>query len=187
MLKQVSYKTDWYRGYQQALEDFNIKTLLRKLRNNLEANLISFACSESDSEASTQVQRQEVDSLAAILIAEFTNNISSESIAEYLNAIRNENWEIEPNLIHQKFQPHSLDLPKDFPNEAKLPRFLYGDKLRWLDSDSEWGIVIGRFYAFAPHLCEWTWCYLIWLSNDSPSASWTRTDIAWEDDLKALI
>ena len=77
-------------------------------------------------------------------------------------------------------------LPKNFPDEAKIPRFLYGDKLRWVNSDSEWGIVIGRFYAFAPHLCEWTWCYLIWISNDSPSASWTPTDIAWEDDLESL-
>ena len=186
MLKQVSHKTDWYRGYQQALEDFNITQLLAKVRNDLEANLISVAFSNSGSEASSHVQKQDVDSLAAILIAQFTSKISSELIPKYLLAIRLGNLQINSNIINQKFLHQSPDLPKNFPDEAKIPRFLYGDKLRWINSDSEWGTVIGRFYAFAPHLCEWTWCYLIWISNDSPSASWTPTDIAWEEDLEAL-
>ncbi|WP_138503747.1 hypothetical protein [Nostoc sp. PA-18-2419] len=63
---------------------------------------------------------------------------------------------------------------------------MYGDKLRWIDSDTDWGTAIGRFYSFAPHLCCWTWCYLIWLSKDSPSAAWTSADIVWEQDLEPV-
>ncbi|YAF94054.1 MAG: hypothetical protein AB3A66_15670 [Nodularia sp. CChRGM 3473] len=54
----------------------------------------------------------------------------------------------------------------------------------WVGSDTDWGTAIGRFYSFAPHLCCWTWCYLIWLSKDSPSAAWISADIAWEQDLE---
>jgi hypothetical protein len=71
------------------------------------------------------------------------------------------------------------------------------DRLRWLsnESDTDWGIVIGRFYSFASdafggsrsdHRCCWSWCYLIWLSKDSPSATWTSADIAWEEDLEPI-
>ena len=35
-------------------------------------------------------------------------------------------------------------------------------------------------------LCYWTWCYLIWLSQDSRSAAWTVADVAWEEDLEPL-
>jgi hypothetical protein len=65
---------------------------------------------------------------------------------------------------------------------------LYGDRLRWI-SDGEaldWGIVIGRFYSFAPHRCRWAWCYLIWLDPNSASSAWVSADIAWEDDLQPL-
>ncbi|MBD2517681.1 hypothetical protein H6G93_22420 [Nostoc sp. FACHB-973] len=88
--------------------------------------------------------------------------------------------------MNQKFSASSVDLPDDFANTAKTPRFLYGDKLRWIGSDTDWGTAIGRFYSFAPHLCCWTWCYLIWLSKDSLSAAWISADIAWEEDLEPL-
>ncbi|MGB3788436.1 MAG: hypothetical protein WA949_10530 [Phormidesmis sp.] len=77
------------------------------------------------------------------------------------------------------------DLPGDFP-DVEAPCFSYGDRLRWKTNDAttDWGIVIGRFYSFAPHRRCWRWCYLIWLSPDSPSISWVRADTAWEDDLE---
>lgn len=79
------------------------------------------------------------------------------------------------------------DLPTNFPN-VEMPRFLYGDRLRWLSdgAPTDWGIAIGRFYSFAPHRCCWHWCYLIWLDADSPSAAWVQADIAWEDDLEPI-
>ncbi|MBW4578252.1 MAG: hypothetical protein KME42_01595 [Tildeniella nuda ZEHNDER 1965/U140] len=69
-----------------------------------------------------------------------------------------------------------------------MPRFLYGDRLRWLSNGepTDWGIAIGRFYSFAPHCCCWDWCYLIWLDANSPSAAWVQADIAWEGDLEPM-
>ncbi|WP_245939659.1 hypothetical protein [Stenomitos frigidus] len=82
--------------------------------------------------------------------------------------------------------PSPVDLPAHFP-EVEMPRFLYGDRLQWVakqDEAADWGIVIGRFYGFAPHANGWQWCYLIWLDNDAPSARWAVADTAWEADLE---
>ena len=87
-------------------------------------------------------------------------------------------------LIREIAQP-SLSLPANFPN-VKLPRYKDGQSVRWIGENepSDWGIVIGRFFNNAPHLKEWSWCYLIWLDKNSPSAAWIVADTAWEDDLK---
>jgi hypothetical protein len=81
----------------------------------------------------------------------------------------------------------ATDLPATFPH-VEPPRFLEGDRLRWIaqGETTDWGRVIGRLYSFAPHHRCWTWCYLIWLDVDSPSAAWVRADIAWESDLEPL-
>ncbi|MEH1951968.1 MAG: hypothetical protein V7K77_34195 [Nostoc sp.] len=163
MLKPVCYKTDEHRSYLQALDDFGITQLLAKL--------------------SDYGEQQEQETLAAVLIYQLTQSIDAELIANYLSAIAKNHQDLFPELINQKL---SVDLPADFPDTAKTPRFLYGDRLRWLSSDTDWGIAIGRFYNFAPHLCCWSWCYLIWLSEDSLSAAWTSADIAWEEDLEPL-
>ena len=67
-----------------------------------------------------------------------------------------------------------------------MPRFHLGDRLRWIPygNATDWGLVMGRFYSYAPHCRCWQWCYLIWLDPASPSAAWVRADIAWEDDLE---
>ncbi|MEH2341240.1 MAG: hypothetical protein V7K22_06175 [Nostoc sp.] len=163
MLKPVCYKTDEHRSYLQALDDFGITQLLAKL--------------------SDYGEQQEQETLAAVLISHLTQSINAELIANYLSAIAKNHQDLFPELTNQKL---SVDLPDDFPDTAKTPRFLYGDRLRWLSSDTDWGIAIGRFYNFAPHLCCWSWCYLIWLSKDSLSAAWTSADIAWEEDLELL-
>jgi hypothetical protein len=177
MLKPVCHETNEQLGYLQALDDFGITELLAKLSN--------------------YCHQEEQESLAAVLISQLTQSIDTELIANYLSAIAGGTAQSAialshvfpvPGLINQKFSPASVDLPVDFPDTGKTPRFLYGDKLRWRssESDSDWGIVIGRFYSFAPHRCSWTWCYLIWLSQDSASAAWTLADIAWEEDLEPL-
>ncbi|WP_414587035.1 hypothetical protein [Scytonema sp. PCC 10023] len=163
MLKPLCHETNEQLGYLQALDDFSITELLAKLSN--------------------YCQEQEQESLAALLISQLTESIDAEVIANYLSAIAGGTAQ---SAINQKFSPASVDLPVDFPDTAKIPRFLYGDKLRWVGSDSDWGTVYGRFYSFAPQRCSWTWCYLIWLSQDSPSAAWTLADIAWEEDLEPL-
>ncbi|MBW4559631.1 MAG: hypothetical protein KME32_00490 [Mojavia pulchra JT2-VF2] len=166
MLKPVCNKTDEYRGYLQALDDFAIAELLAKLSDYCEP--------------------PEQETLAAVLITQLAQSLNSELIANYMSAIAQKQQYSLAKLLHQKFSPDSADLPEDFANTAKTPRFLYGDRLRWLGSDTDWGTVIGRFYSFAPHLCCWNWCYLIWLSKDSPSATWTSADMAWEEDLEPL-
>ncbi|MFN6581917.1 MAG: hypothetical protein RMX68_018775 [Aulosira sp. ZfuVER01] len=166
MLKPVGNKTDEYRGYLQALDDFAITELLAKL--------------------SDYCEQPEQETLAAVLISQLAQSLNSELLANYVSAIAQSQQYSLAALLHQKFSPDSVGLSIDFPDTAKTPRFLYGDQLRWLGADSDWGTVIGRFYSFAPHLCRWNWCYLIWLSKDSPSAAWTRADIAWEEDLEPM-
>ena len=79
------------------------------------------------------------------------------------------------------------ELPSNFPNVDK-PRYLEGEKLRWItqDENTDWGVVLGRFYNYAPHRRLWMWCYLIWLDENSPSAAWILADTAWEEDLERL-
>jgi len=111
------------------------------------------------------------------------NDASPVSTVEWLSSMP------KPDQAYQPVLPAFAmsDLPAHFP-DVELPRFLYGDRLRWLSSGemTDWGIAIGRFYSFAPHRCGWHWCYLIWLDPDSPSAAWIKADMAWEDDLEPL-
>ncbi|MGF1567275.1 MAG: hypothetical protein ACFCVD_04265 [Nodosilinea sp.] len=78
-------------------------------------------------------------------------------------------------------------LPSTFPS-VEAPRFDYGDRLHWVPHGdaTDWGLVIGWFYSYAPHSRCWQWCYLIWLDPASPSTTWVRADIAWEGDLDPL-
>jgi len=179
MLKTVGNKANKCRSYQQALDDFGITELLSKLSK--------YSNAKSD-RSFTQLEPQEIENLATILISHLIENIDSQLITNYLKAIRIGNRDIFPGLIHSKFMKLSTDLPNSFPYKAKTPSFLYGDRLRWRNSDSntDWGIVIGRFYSFAPHLYCWSWSYLIWLDKDSVSATWISTDIAWEEDLEPM-
>jgi hypothetical protein len=66
---------------------------------------------------------------------------------------------------------------------------LYGDKLRIvpLGSDTESGVVIGRFYNYAAHRGRWMWCYILWLSQASFSAEWLVAITAIEEDLEAEV
>ena len=165
-------------GYQQALIDFAITDLLHCLETysdaHFDATWVAF-------------QPTETESLAAILIQVLTANLNGNLLTAYLNAIRHPHFNtfVPPTKLH--IPRPAADLPTTFP-DVEMPRFLYGDCLRWKTNGNttDWGIVIGRFYSFAPHCCRWRWCYLIWLDANSPSFTWVRADIAWEDDLAPL-
>ena len=186
MVKRFCYRTHKPKTYQLALDDFGITKLLAKLRGYSDKDFDStWMC----------LQEKEIVNLAAALIARLTESIDGKLIAQHLSIACNGNQDILPASSKLEVALPSCDLPTDFCDKpeghtlrerAKTPRFLYGDKLRWLNSGNnpEWGTVIGRFYSFAPHLYDWTWCYLIWLSKDSPSRAWISTDIAWEEDLE---
>ena len=178
MVKPIGYPTDSIHVYEQALSDFGITELMEKLSN----------FSDADFDASSMnLEQQELESLAAILIRGLAASLNGKAIAGYLNAIRHASSDISPNLFHPTCRTPSVSIPESFPF-VNPPRCLYGEKLRWIpDGDkTDWGIAIGRFYSFAPHLCNWTWCYLIWLDCHSPSYAWTVADIAWEDDLERM-
>ena len=93
-------------------------------------------------------------------------------------------------LISLDELPRSVSLPADFPDGIAMPKFTYGDRLRWKplsDTDeTDRGIVIGRFYAFAPHRYQWAWKYLIFLAPESPSAQFCVADTCWEEHLEPL-
>lgn len=91
-------------------------------------------------------------------------------------------------VINREIQDLPTDLPPHFPDVAP-PAFTEGDKLRWIScsEQTDWGIVIGRFFNYAPHCHDWQWCYLLWLDQQSPSAAWIVADTAWESDLQLLL
>jgi hypothetical protein len=163
-------------GYQQALNDFAILPLLYQIQNYSDASFDA---------AWAVVKPQEAKSLANSLIQGLTTKLDGNLLACCLDALRSAPLDIAQPLASLQHAPTSTDLPAAFPN-VEVPQFLYGDRLCWI-SDGEvtdWGIVIGRFYSFAPHYDRWRWCYLLWLDSNSPSAAWLCADVAWENDLK---
>ncbi len=176
-----SSRTDspaYQKGYQQALDNFAIANLLTQLQTYSDADFKT---------AQVNLTQPELENLAAILIRQLTANLNGKVLHDYFNAMRQGSANIPPGLVHLGFPPPSLDLPANFPN-VQTPRYLYGDKLRWIcdDDKADWGIAIGRFYSFASHRGAWTWCYLIWLDKNSPSATRVVTDIACEHDLEPV-
>ncbi|MGB6014736.1 MAG: hypothetical protein WBG32_08415 [Nodosilinea sp.] len=164
-------------GYQQALSDFAITNLLNQICTHLD---------DADAVGSKR-HPQAAETLAAILIQALSASLNGNIPAIYLESIRHCSLDTCITLAKLALSSAPTDLPATFP-EVEVPHFLYGDRLCWTANDetTDWGIVIGRFYGFAPHCCGWRWCYLIWLDANSPSAAWVCADIAWEEDLEPL-
>jgi hypothetical protein len=160
------------------LDDFAIADLLHCLQ--------TYADSDFDA-AWVSLTTQEAEALAIILIQTLIANLNGKLLASHLDALRHQELHITQSLPALKLSLPSTDLPVSFP-KVEIPRFLYGDRLRWISNNetSDWGTVIGCFYNFAPHRCQWYWCYLIWLDQSSPSAAWISADIAWEEDLQVF-
>lgn len=165
-------------GYQQALNDFAVSDLLHRLKMYSDASFDAVWVA---------LDTQEAETLAAILIQTLTTNLNGNFLAVYLDAIRSKTLDASNPLSSLHLPAPTTDLPATFP-DVEMPRFLYGDRLRWISNGetTDWGIAIGRFYSFAPHRCRWAWCYLIWLDPASPSSAWVTADIAWETDLEPL-
>jgi hypothetical protein len=86
--------------------------------------------------------------------------------------------------------PLSVRLPTDFPDGAAMPKFLYGDRVRWkrlVETDPiDTGVILGRVYLFAHHRHLWAWKYLILLDPNSYSRRFCTADGAWEQDLESF-
>ena len=76
-------------------------------------------------------------------------------------------------------------LPIDFPQSAEMPLYLYGDKVCH-ESIENYGIVIGRFYAFDDINKQWQWKYHIYTERDLSLNSISPTNICWEKNLQAF-
>lgn len=176
MLKTASEKIAHSRTYQQALDDFGVTDLISHIRNYAD---------EDFNAAVMNLEEQELESLAAMLIQRLISNLNGKAIANYLNAIRHGDSHVIFDPTHWEIPSLSMDLPENFP-EGVTPCYAEGDRIRWrtLTDTTDWGIAIGRFYAYARHRCQWAVCYLVKLDRNSPSAAWVAVDTAWEDDLE---
>jgi hypothetical protein len=166
-------------SYQQALCDFGITELIETLSN---------FCDPDFDAARMHLEEQELENLATLLIQQLCVSLNGEMMAGYLNVVRNADAWITADLpkLDLKRLQHLLVLPESFPHQISSPRFLDGDSVRWLllpnYAQTDSGIVIGRFFAFAHHRGKWEWKYLIWLKDNSL----VLTDTAWEEDLESL-
>ncbi|MBD1881248.1 hypothetical protein H6F70_20740 [Coleofasciculus sp. FACHB-T130] len=162
-------------AYQQALQDFGVLELCDRLTHLSQ---------------STPLSKGELDSLTVLVIRQLVNSLNQQLVSDFIKAIQLDNSVSGlPSLSFNTSVP-SVSLPANFPDSAETPRFLYGDRLRWKplsDTDeTDRGIVVGRFYAFAPHRYQWAWKYLILLASESPSAQFCVADTCWEEHLEPL-
>lgn len=169
-------------AYQQALEDFAIVNLLARIQNN------SWKAQETQ-----PMTKPESELIASLLVEHLSNNLDSQLVSAYLNAMRQGSLEVLPEPLSLEY-PQQTNLPANFPTSVCSPRYSEGQILRLvpinIDYDQEaltdFGCCIGHYYAYAPHQCHWMWKYVVWLDRDSLSASWCVATTAWEDELEPI-
>ncbi len=176
--KVISSEAAYQFGYQQALNDFGIWELKSKLSNYFNTNCFN---------KRRYLEEEDQESLVAILIQQLTNSLNSKLLNDYLQAMEDSPLEVLHEEFSLEIQPSSKELLINF-FESATPCYKDGSSLRWMPSKGgiDWGIAIGRFLAYAPHLCCWSWKYIILLDSRSPSAAWVRVDTAWEEDVEPL-
>ncbi|WP_013334743.1 hypothetical protein [Gloeothece verrucosa] len=173
MYQQQTSSIELYSSdYRQALSDFGVVSLIEKLEELTK----------------TQWQRPEIEQLARLLIQQLINTLSYDWIDSYLNVIEKGQGHIISHLLSgNQYLPIPWDTPS-FVLDAAKPMYAVGTVVRWRTFDepelTDWGIVMGRFYGYAPENGRWMWCYLILLDIDAPSARWCVLDTAWEQDLE---
>lgn len=164
--------------YQQALSDFYIEELLEKLSNYSDADF--------DAKRMNLIP-EELESLASTLLMQFIKGTNGKLISGCLNAIRYGDCDLLPNSVSQEVMPPLINFPINFPNGA-VPGYSDGTCVKWkqLTKNTDWGIIIGRFYAYASHISQWSWKYVVLLDKSSPSSDWIVADTAWEEDLEEV-
>ncbi|MDJ0596663.1 MAG: hypothetical protein QNJ72_42965 [Pleurocapsa sp. MO_226.B13] len=116
-------------------------------------------------------KQEDIKLLTALLVEYLADNLELiQKPAEILNG----------NVVDLTCFP---SLPIDFPQNAEIPMYLYGDKVCH-ESIEDYGVVIGRFYAFDPNSKHWQWKYLILEKVDSITVSLFSTCTYWETELK---
>lgn len=160
--------------YEQALNDYGIHQLLNHIQN-----LWDYPLAEAT-----------LNRLAKLILSQCAQNLSEVQIRSYL-------WALQDGHAEHLLTSRALPIPQENPAmflSAEPPRFEVGAVVQWKpltdDEDehklNDWGVVMGRFYGYAPHSGQWLWCYLIYLDPDAPSARWCSVDTAWENDLEGI-
>ena len=171
--------------YQQALDDFGVTELMSHIRNYADQDFNA---------ALMNLEGQELECLAAILIQRLTSSLNGKLITGYLNAIRHGNSHVIFDPTNLEIPSPAIDPPDNFP-DGVTPSYAEGDRIRWrpLTNTTDWGVALGHFYAYAQYQCQWAVCYLVKLDlrfaaalryRNSPSAAWIAADTAWEEDLE---
>ncbi len=175
MIKPVSTTSNSYGKNQQINDHFGVKKLLSYLRSYVDADSMS-------------IGEQELKNLAKMMIEDLANNLDSKQVTSYLNALRYGDSESYQDALNLEIPTPTTKALDNFPANAK-PRYREGDSVKWQSPNniSDWGVIIGHFYAYAKHNCQWGICYLIWLDVNSPSADWVVADTAWEEDLLLIV
>ena len=175
MVKPVGTSSNSYGKSQQFEDDFGIKKLLSHLRSHINADLIN-------------VEEQELKTLAKMMIEALAESLDSEQITSYLNTLHYGDSQPYQDDLNLEIPAPTTKAIDNFPVSIK-PRYQGGDRVRWQspDNDYDWGVVIGSFYAYARHNCQWGIYYLVWLDIQSPSADWVVADTAWEEDLALIV
>jgi hypothetical protein len=177
-------------AYLQALQDFGVLGLRDAVGAALGTERLTSLSQSIQNSPTNPLSQGELNSLTALLIHQLSNNLNCQQLSNLLQAFQFDS--AVSGLPSLSFHPSipGISLPANFPDSAETPKFLYGDRLRWKplsDTDeTDRGIVIGRFYAFAPHRCQWAWKYLIFLAPSCPSAQFCVADTCWEEHLEPL-
>lgn len=177
-------------SYLQALQDFGVLELRDAISTALGAERLTSLSKPIENSQTNPLSSGELDSLTALLIRQLTSNLNCQQLCNLLQAFQlDSSVSGLPSLSFHPSVP-GISLPANFPDNAETPKFLYGDRLQWKPlfdtNETDRGVVIGRFYAFAPHRCQWGWKYLILLAPESPSAQFCVADTCWEEHLGAI-
>ncbi|MGB3692920.1 MAG: hypothetical protein WA865_16160 [Spirulinaceae cyanobacterium] len=175
MVKPVGTTSNSYGKSQQVEDDFGLKKLLSHLRSHTDTESIN-------------VEEQELKSLAKMIIEGLAKSLDSKQVASYLNALRHGHSKPCQDSLNLEIPASTTKAIDNFPANTK-PRYQEGDRVRWQSpgNSSDWGVIIGHFYAYAKHNYQWGICYLVWLDVNSPSADWIVADTAWEEDLVLIV
>jgi len=161
-------------GYGKALDDFGVMALLEKL----------------SAAAPEPLEQPEMRQLAGLLVRHLSRTLDPNWLAAYTGAVRKgKALEVTRALEVGERLPVAADSPAFFL-EAKPARFEFGATVRWMALSDElpelcdFGVVVGRFFGYAPERSRWLWCYLLLLDSDSPNARWCTVETFWEEDLE---
>jgi len=164
-------------GYVQALCAFKVAALMACLSDYADPNFDA---------AKMHLQACEVEALAALLVQQLTHSLTGRWLADLLHVLRHADSDMItdlPTFELRRLQPITV-LPELVLQASPRPKFADGASVRWLTwsdvSETQTGIILGHFFAYAHHQGQWTWKYLVWLSHPLGQVV---TDTAWEIDL----